>query len=380
MRKYLLPISIAICIIVFVSSCKVRGNDDEATSKALLIPVVKLEKKDTVLEQHYVADIQASKNVEIRAKIQGFIKEILVDEGQEVVKGQPLFVLNDEELQTELSRSKAQLSNALAEAKGAELEMNRIKILVDKNIISKSEYELAQSRLKSAEARVEEARSLCNNAQIKLSYSYIRSPFNGIIDRIPMKRGSLVDEGTLLTTISDLQKMYAYFSVSENEYLRYTRALKSADQTGYENIKLVLSDGTTYLHDGKVETMESIIDQSTGSIAFRATFPNPEKLLKHGASGKVVLTAPVEDALIIPQKSVVEIQDKSFVYLVGKDNTVKMKSFAPKTRLDEFIVVQSGLDANDTIVYEGIQSIKEGVKINPQYVEADAIIPAVTQR
>jgi membrane fusion protein (multidrug efflux system) len=378
MRKYLLPISI--CIIVFVSSCKVRGKDDEAGAKALLIPVVKLEKKDTVLEQHYVADIQASKNVEIRAKIQGFIKEILVDEGQEVVKGQPLFVLNDEELQTELSRSKAQLSNALAEAKGAELEMNRIKILVDKNIISKSEYELAQSRLKSAEARVEEARSLCTNAQIKLSYSYIRSPFNGIIDRIPMKRGSLVDEGTLLTTISDLQKMYAYFSVSENEYLRYTRALKNADQTGYENIKLVLSDGSTYLHDGKVETMESIIDQSTGSIAFRATFPNPEKLLKHGASGKVILTAPVEDALIIPQKSVVEIQDKSFVYLVGKDNTVKMKSFAPKTRLDEFIVVQSGLDANDTIVFEGIQSIKDGVKINPQYVEADAIVPAVTQR
>ncbi|WP_336515099.1 efflux RND transporter periplasmic adaptor subunit [Pollutibacter soli] len=371
MRPFLA--SLTASFFFFQLACNVSGKTEDEHSKAVHIPVLKIEARDTVIEQEYVADIQAAKNVEIRSRIQGFIKEILVDEGQEVTKGQPLFILNDEELQADVSKAKAVLNNATAEAKGAELEMKRIKVLVDKNVISSSEYELAQSRLKSAEARVDEAKSSYTNAQIQLSYTRILSPFSGIIDRIPMKRGSLVDEGTLLTTISDLATIYAYFSVSENEYLRFSRSKKEKNTTDYDNIKLILSDGTAYQHNGRVEAMESEFDSHTGSIAFRATFPNPEKFLKHGASGKIILSAAVEDALIIPQKAVMEIQDKSFVYIVNKDNTVRMKSFSPKTRMDEFIVVQSGLTEHDTIVYEGIQSIKEGTRITPQYLDADQL-------
>lgn len=358
---------------ILISACNVEGKSDNLSNESTLIPVVKLEAVDTIVQREYVADIQASKNVEIRAKIQGFIENILVDEGQEVKKGQPLFILNDEELQSDVTRANAVLSNAKAEAKAAELELNRIKILVDKNIISKTEYELAQAKLKSAEARVEEAASAYENAKIRLSYAYIRSPFNGIIDRIPMKRGSLVDEGTLLTTISDLQTIYAYFSVSENEYLRFIRAKQEGHSSDYENIKLLLSDGSPFPHVGKIETMESEFDNSTGSIAFRATFPNPEKILKHGASGKIILNSPMPDALIIPQKAVMEIQDKSFVFVVSNNNTVKMKSFSPRTRMNEYIVVQSGLTEEDTIVYEGIQSIRDGEKINPQYLDLDSL-------
>jgi membrane fusion protein (multidrug efflux system) len=335
---------------------------------SLAIPVMKLQVTDTTLQHEYVADIQASKNVEIRAKVQGFIEDILVDEGQEVKKGQPLFTISNAEFQTQLSKAKAAFSNAIAEARAAQLELNRIKTLVEKKIISKTEFELAEARLKSAEARVAEAASEEETARIRLSYTYIRSPFDGVIDRIPFKRGSLVDEGALLTTISDLETVYAYFSVSENEYLRYLRSKKSGSTTSYDNITLVLADGTKFPFAGKVETTESEIDNNTGSIAFRATFPNPEKILKHGASGKILLESSMDNALMIPQKSVMEIQDKNFVFVLEKDNKVKMRSFVPKTRIDQFVVVQSGLSENDAIVYEGIQNIRDGSTIKPQYV------------
>lgn len=366
MRIYFLYLSLSVIVLSACSDDKIKTTTDTAT-----IPVVRLSPTDTIVNHEYVADIQASKNVEIRAKIQGFIEDIMVDEGQEVVKGQPLFSINNAEFQTECTKAKAALSNAIAEARSAELELNRIKLLVDKKIISKTEYELAESRLKSAEAKITEAKSDEESARIKLSYTYIRSPFNGIIDRIPMKPGSLVDEGTLLTTISDLQNMYAYFSVSENEYLKYLRAKKANKLTGYDDITLILADGSKFPYAGKVETMESVIDSHTGSIAFRATFPNPDKMLKHGASGKILLETSMNNALMIPQKSVMEIQDKSFVFVVEKDNKVRMKSFVPKTKISEYIVVQSGLSEHDTIVYEGIQNMRDGSTIKPQYVSAD---------
>ncbi len=360
---------LSLFIIVF-SSCGDDGKNDN-TPEAITIPVVRLSSTDTIVNKVYVADIQAAKNVEIRARVQGFIEEIMVDEGQEVKKGQPLFSISNAEFQTECTKAKAALSNAIAEARAAELELNRIKTLVDKKIISKTEYELAEARLRSAEAKIAEAESVEESARIKLSYTYIRSPFNGIIDRIPFKPGSLVDEGTLLTTISDLQNMYAYFSVSENEYLTYLRAKKANKLTGYDDITLILADGSEFPYSGKVETMESVIDSRTGSIAFRATFPNPDKMLKHGASGKILLQTSMANALMIPQKAVMEIQDKSFVFVVEKDNKVRMKSFVPKTKISEYIVVKSGLSEHDTIVYEGIQNMRDGSIIKPQYVSPE---------
>lgn len=356
------------CLSGIVFSGCAENKIAEKRETTVTIPVVKLAATDTTLQHEYVADIQASRNVEIRAKVQGFIERILVDEGQEVKKGQPLFTINDAEFQTAVSKARAALSNALAEEKAAELELNRIKRLVDKNIISKTEYELATAKLKSAQSRVAAALSEEETARIRLSYTYIRSPFNGVIDRIPLKIGSLVDEGTLLTTISDLEKMYAYFPVSENEYLRYLRAKNEGRLNGYDKITLVLSDGTIFPYKGKVETTESEIDKHTGSISFRATFPNPDKILKHGASGKILLQSSMERALIIPQKSIMEIQDKNFVFVVDDNNKVTMKSFVPMAKINEFVVVQSGLSENDTIVYEGIQSIRDGATITPRYV------------
>jgi RND family efflux transporter MFP subunit len=368
MIKYCLAI-IILPLIIF-SGCNVKGN--EGKKKAISLPVIRLEKKDTILQKTYVAAIQALQNVEIRAKIPGFIDKILVDEGQTVTKGQLLFSIENAEYETQLARTQAVLSNTKAEARTAELEMKRVKILVDKNVIAKTEYELAEAKLNAAEAKVNEARSQEENARIKLTYTYIRAPFNGVIDRIPFKAGSLVSEGNLLTTVSNLDAIYAYFNVSENEYLRYVKNKQPSQKM--QEVTLALADGTAYPYMGHVETMENVFDANTGSIAFRARFPNPEKLLKHGATGKVRLTTKVTGALMVPQKAVFEIQDKNYVFLLGKDHVVKMTNFIPQTRINDFIIVQSGLSAGDSIVYEGIQQIRDGSIVHPSTIKKDSLI------
>ena len=181
--------------------------------------------------------------------------------------------------------------------------------------------------------------------------------------------GSLIDEGTLLTTLSDTNTVFAYFNVSENEYLEYVRARGKADSKAV--VQLELADGSFFKHKGTVETMEGAFDEGTGSIAFRARFSNPEKLLKHGSTGTIRLTNTVENAILVPQKAAFEIQDKNFVYVLGKDNKIKTRSFVPQSRLSTFYVVKSGLQSGETIVYEGIQALRDGATINPKTVSLD---------
>jgi membrane fusion protein (multidrug efflux system) len=257
----------------------------------------------------------------------------------------------------------------MAAVRTAELEMKRVKILVDKKVIANAEYELAEAKLHAAEAGVNEARSQEESARIKITHTYIRAPFNGVIDRIPFKTGSLVSEGNLLTTVSNLDAIYAYFNVSENEYLHYAKTKELSKEL--REVTLVLADGSPYPYKGQVETMENVFDENTGSIAFRARFPNPEKLLRHGATGKVELTTKVKGALMVPQKAVFEIQDKNYVFLLGKDHVVKMTNFIPQTRVSDLFIVQSGLSEGDNIVYEGIQQVRDGMEIHPVMIKKD---------
>lgn len=357
---------------LYVTGCMVKGNTN-AQQKDVELPVLQLRYRDTLLHRSYVATINAFQNVELRAKAGGFLEKILVDEGQYVKKGQALFQLNDAEFKVQLSEATAAVASARAEVKAAEVEMNRVKTLVAKHVLSSSEQELAKARLAAASAKEQEALAQLEKARIKLSYTLIRAPFNGIIDRIPHKMGSLIAEGTLLTTVSDIHAMHAYFNVSENEYLNYVKSGQSGSRLG-QTVHLVLADGSDYSHAGKIETMEGEFERSTGSIAFRASFPNPSKLLKHGASGKVMLTAAVPKALMIPQRSVFEIQDKNYVFVVNDDNTVRMKSFVPDTRVEDFILVKEGLSDKDMIVYEGVQNIREGNRVVPRYISMDSLL------
>lgn len=366
-----------VVMVALILSCTANSKENseqrlpETTVKEL--PVVKLSPQTTSLHREYVGNINAIRNVEIYARVKGYLEEIYVDEGQEVRKGQVLFRINDEEYQAEMAKAKANLQSAIAEAKAAELEVSRIKLLVDKKIISKIEWEVAETRVLAAQARIEEARSAQTNATIHLARTRIRAPFDGMINRIPYKAGSLIDEGTHLTSVSDTRKVYVYFNVSENEYLEFIKArkLNEGGQSGI--VELDLADGSAFPDKGRIQTVEGEFDAGTGSIAFRAEFPNPDKLLKHGSSGTIRLTNSIDDALLVPQKAVFEIQDKSYVYLLGANNQVKMTSFVPKARFSNFYLVQSGLKPGDRVVYEGIQALKNGTTIRPKIVSADVV-------
>ena len=355
----------AVVLAIVISGCAGKAEETTATKTNVTeVAVIQLQPQDTLIHQDYVADIHALKNVEIRARVNGFLEKIYIDEGRPVRKGQLLFQLSNKEFFNDLKKAKANVESARAAARIAELEMERVKTLVDKKVIAKSELDLAQARIADAKAKVSQALAEVADAQTKISYLSVRSPFNGVIDRIPMKTGSVITDGSLLTTLSDNNQMYAYFNVSENEYLQ-----KAASEKWKENAvaSLILSDGTPYPHKGIIETQESEFSDNTGSIAFRAKFPNPEAILKHGASGKIQLQTNLDDKVLVPQKAVLEIQDKSFVFVVGADNTVKMRSFTPQLRIAEFFVVQDGLKPGDKIVLEGVQNIRDGSLIKPRY-------------
>jgi len=360
---------LALVTAVSASSCSSNKDQDTTGQDTLELPVITIKTKDTTLQTAYVADIQAQKNVEVRSRLRGFLEKVYVDEGKPVTKGQVLFKLNDEEYRVALARAKASLSNAQADAVATRVEVDRVKMLVSKNVLAHSELDVAQSKLKADQATIDEARTNVQSAQNHIAYTTIRAPFDGIIDRIPLKSGSLIDEGTLLTSISDITSVYAYFSFPENEYLQYQRAKNKGLEEANNTVKLMLSDGTSYKHTGTIETIEGEIEQSTGSIALRAKFPNPHKLLRHGASGKLYITTKMDDALMVPQKSVFEVQDKSYVYTLGPDNKLHMQSFTPLTRFSQYYVVKDGLKAGDKILFEGAQNARDGMVIKPNMLK-----------
>lgn len=359
-----------LAIAITLLGCQTKGGIVNNENDLQTYPVVQLSETDTVLHHHYVADIQAVRNVEIRARISGFLNKIHVDEGRPVKKGQLLFSVSDEEFQANLASAKAVLKSAIAEAKASQLEVDRIKILVDKKVLSKTELDVAEAKLSAYNAKIDEARSAEANAATQLSYTLIRAPFDGFVDRIPLKAGTYISEGNLLTTVSDNSEVYAYFNVSETEYLEYSRSRETRSD---QKVHLILADGTPFASTGKIETLESEFEENTGSIAFRARFPNPKQLLKHGASGKVVLTNQLEDALLLPQKAVFEMQDKNYVYVLDSANKVKMKSFASHTRIKHSYIVQEGLKPGEKVVYEGVRSLREGMRIRPQMLSLDTL-------
>jgi membrane fusion protein, multidrug efflux system len=312
---------------------------------------------DTSYTKDYVAQIQSIKNIEVRAQEKGYLQSINVDEGRYVHAGQTLFRIMPTMYQAEKLK-------AAAAVKEAEVELMNTKMLVTKDIVSKSELALKQAKLDEVNAEL----ALAN---FHLAQTEIKAPFDGVLDRIPLKLGSLIDEGALLTTLSDNKNVYAYFNVSETEYLNY-KAHENA--TSQNTVALLLANGQLHKHAGIIETVEGQFDNETGNIAFRAKFPNPDMLLKHGETGKVQMTIPAKNALLIPQKATYEIQDKIFVYIIDKNNTVQSRTITISGSLPDIFIVQSGLSADDKILLEGVQKVREGDKIKFEFQKPDEVM------
>lgn len=337
-----------------LSSCTTKKEEKEEVGKLTVTNPVKI---DTSFVKEYVSQIRSVRNIEIRAQEKGFLQNIYVDEGQFVKEGQLLFRIMPKIYEAELLK-------AQAEAKAAEIELQNAKTLADKNVVSKSEQYIAQ-------AKFEQARAEVALAKLHLSFTEIRAPFSGTIDRIPLKLGSLIEEGELLTSLSDNSQMFAYFNVSEPEYLDYQTHNQNHSKT---KVNLRLANNEVFNSNGYVEVIESEFDSETGNIAFRARFPNPNKLLKHGETGSIQMMVPLKNAIVIPQKATFEIQDKKYVFVVNKDNVLESKEITTTGEIPDLYVVTNGIDENDKILLEGVQKVKDDEKIKYDYVSPKEVI------
>lgn len=343
-----------LAVLIGHTGCTAKSAEKEEVAKYTATSPIRI---DTSFTKEYVSQIRSVRNIEIRAQEKGFLQNIYVDEGQFVKAGQLLFRIMPKLYEAELLK-------AQAEGKAAEIELQNAKTLADKNIVSKNEQASAQAKLDQANAEIA-------LAKLHLSFTEIRAPFDGTIDRIPKKLGSLIDEGELLTSLSDNSQMFAYFNVSEPEYLDYQADSKNR---GDSKVSLLLANGNTLAHPGKVEVIESEFDNETGNIAFRAIFPNPDRLLKHGETGKVRMTMPLKNAMIIPQKATYEVQDKIYVFVIGKNNKLESRNITIAGQLPDLYVVTSGLSDGDKILLEGIQKVKDDDRIEYEFEKPEEVI------
>jgi RND family efflux transporter MFP subunit len=351
-----------------------NNNPSTENSTKEIYKVISPVKIDTHYYNEYAADLNAVQYVEIRSHIRGFIEKIHIDEGAYVNAGQLLFTIDNRILKQEIEKLQAQLGMAEAELKQAQIEVNSTKPLVDKKIISEVELELKRSKVTIAEAKIKEVKADLALAKVNLDYSEIRAPFSGTINRIPNKKGSLVDEGVMLTTLSSTNDVFAYFKVSEAEYLHFQKRKQAGN---YDEVELILADNSKYELTGRIETTETEFDQASGNIAFRARFNNPKGLLKNGSNGKVRIKENVSNALIIPQRSTFEIQDKVFVFVADRKGKVTQREVVIAERLPHAYVIKEGITTEEKIILEGVGSLKNGDDIQIDVLTADETLKQI---
>lgn len=344
----------------------------------------------------YPVNIQGKINNDVRAKISGYITQVLVDEGQYVTQGQPLFRLETNMLnesasaaQAVIGASQSSISAAQAAVNAAQVEVDKLKPLVEKNIISNVQLETAkanlyraQSQLKQAQAGHQQALANYKGVKANIDYSIIRAPISGVVGSLPLKVGSLVgpNDPVALTTIADTREVYAYFSMNEKEYLNFLKTSNGA--TVPEKLKnmpmveLVMANGEIYTEKGKIETVTGQINPSTGSIQFRVAFPNGQKMLTNGSSGKIRVPNRYDDVLIVPESSTYEQQGVVYAYKVTKD-TAKSVVIEVQDRVNNRVVVKSGLKKGDMVVASGIGGLKSGTAIKSKPANLDSLVNAI---
>ena len=369
-------------VLLIISSCgsNDKKKDAGAANQVQAYPVVALTAQSTSLETDYPATIEGIQNVDIRPKVDGFIEKIYVDEGAVVKKGQRLFSINAPQYEQLVRTATAAISSAEADVNAAQLQVNKTKPLVEKDIISKYDLDAAQLTLQSRKAALAQTRAELVNAKVNLGYTTITSPVDGVIGSIPFKTGSLVSGSSAepLTTVSNISKVYAYFSLNEKQLLDFSRNYKGATlEAQMKNIpavSLILADGSAYAENGKIESINGLINTNTGSASLRATFSNPSKLLRSGASASVRIPQHLENAILIPQKSTTDLQGKKFVFVVDDKGIIKNTEIEiMENAKGNFYVVTKGLKTGDKIVLEGFQSLKDGAEIKPEEKSADSV-------
>ena len=337
-----------------LSACDKHEQEKVEQPKLLVSTPIR---KDINITKEYVGQIHAHRHIEMRALERGYVQNIFVDEGQKVSEGQRMFKIMPNVYQADLLKAKA-------EAEMVRIEYQNTKALADKDIVSSNELALAKAKLDKANAEV-------NLASTHLSFTNVNAPFDGMMDRFNARVGSLVDEGDLLTTLSDISKIWVYFNVPESEYLDYKTNKEAAKPTA---VKLKLANGDVFEEPGKIEAIEADFDNKTGNIEFRATFPNPKEILRHGETGNIQMEIPHKNAILIPQKATFEILDQTYVYVVDKNNQLNQRLIHISAELPHVFVVKDGLKETDRILIEGLRKVHNGDKISINFQPAEKVL------
>jgi len=325
------------------TSCKPQKEAREEEKEFLVTtPAI----ADTTLTKDYVCQIRSINHIELRAQEKGYLQKIYVDEGQHVTKGQLLFKIMP-------NLYEAEVEKAQAEAEYADIELKNTKTLVETDVVSPNELAMAKAKYNKAKADLDLMKT-------HLAFTEIRAPFDGILNSFKVRLGSYVEEGELLTELSDNSKMWVYFNVPETEYLTF---MDKSNKGILSHVDLRMANGDLFDHTGVVETIEADFDNETGNIPFRATFPNPKGLLRFGQTGSIVITTPVHNALLIPQKATFEVLDKRYVFVVGSDSKVHAREISVSAELPHLYAVATGLSKDDKILLEGVKMVRENEKI-----------------
>ncbi|MEJ8803373.1 efflux RND transporter periplasmic adaptor subunit [Pontibacter sp. H249] len=344
------------CALLCQASCTSSKGEEvkEPHVKHLVTSPIKM---DTTITEDYVSQVHSIRHIELRAQERGYLQKIYVDEGQFVKEGQLLFKIMPRLYEAELQK-------AQAEANFTRIEYDNTKKLADGNIVSPNELAMAKARWDKAKAEVA-------LAQVHLQFTEIRAPFDGIIDRFHVREGSLLEEGELLSSLSDNSKMWVYYNVPEAEYLDFKTKAKEDNAA---EVSLLMANNKLFGHPGKVETIQADFNHETGNIAFRATFPNPKGLLRHGETGNIRMAIPFKNVLLIPQKATFEVLDKKYVYVVDKNNVIRSREITIEAEIPHIYVVQKGLAESDKILLEGLRLVRENEKIQYQFLAPATVL------
>lgn len=358
---------IALGILLLFLSCGDDKNSQQAqgAKQAPTLPVVAIPTKTVIAYTTYPASIEGIINSQVNAKISGYITDVLVDEGQEVKKGQTLFKLETQTLSQDAAAARANVN-------AAQVEVDKLKPLVEKNIIS-------NVQLETAKAKLQQAKSGYNSIAANIDYGNIKSPVDGYVGSINHRKGALVSPSSQipLTTVADISKVYAYFSMNEKDYLDF---VQNADGKDIEEkikklpkVQLLLANGSLYDQEGTIETINSQVNVNTGSITFRAVFDNPSRILTNGNSGKIKIPKVYTDAVVVPQEATYEQQGSIYVYKVDEEGMATSSKIETIAEVENLYVVDSGLQKGDKIVAKGANKLRGNSKINPQEMPFDSI-------
>ncbi|PJX24465.1 efflux transporter periplasmic adaptor subunit [Psychroflexus sp. S27] len=357
---------------VFLCALFVSCGDDQPQQQArgpMQVPVIELPTKTLTDFNTYPVSIEGVVNSEVRPKVSGYITKVVVDEGQSVKQGDVLFTLETESLSQDAQAAQANVN-------AARVEVEKLKPLVDKEIISKSQLETAKAKLAQAKASY-------SSIAANIDYATIKSPVDGVVGSIRYRNGSLVSPESKLTTVSQVDEVYAFFGMNEKDYITFLQHAEGKDVkekiANFQAVKLELATGDVYEHEGEIQTVSGQVNPQTGTVNFRAKFPNPGRLLANGNSGRIMIPETYEDKVVVPESASFERQGLIYVYGIKDDSLAVSKSFQVDARVKNFIIVKSGLEKGQKIIADGVGQIRNNMPVKPQLKDFDSIVKPINK-